>query len=106
MSLDYREIGARIAWKRRQAGLKQYEVCEMIGVNDKYLSNLETGRCAPSLETLVTLCKVLGTTPNHNLLGHEESTGKYDPELSSRIAKLTDKNRRIISGIIDVLNNS
>ena len=48
MVIDYKEIGRRMAARRKELSLKQYQVCEMIDVNYKYLSNLETGRSAPS----------------------------------------------------------
>lgn len=71
MNIDYRAIGNRIALRRKALGLRQYEVCEKIGVNDKYLSNLETARSVPSLEVLLKLCEVLGTSPDYLLLGRE-----------------------------------
>ncbi len=38
MELDYFEIGKRLARRRKDLGLKQTEVCERAGINDKYLS--------------------------------------------------------------------
>ncbi|MFR4022027.1 MAG: helix-turn-helix domain-containing protein [[Eubacterium] siraeum] len=47
MKIDYTALGKRIAKRRKELGLKQYKVCELIDVNYKYLSNIETGRSAP-----------------------------------------------------------
>ena len=33
MSINFKEVGERISKCRRKAGLKQYQVCEMIDVN-------------------------------------------------------------------------
>ena len=41
MELDYSEIGKRIARRRKELGLKQVEVCERAGINDKYLTAIE-----------------------------------------------------------------
>ena len=71
MSIDFKEVGRRISKCRRKAGLKQYQICEMIDVNYKYISNLETGRSAPSLGLIIKLCDVLHTTPDYLLLGIE-----------------------------------
>lgn len=77
MKIDYKGIGTRIALCRRALGLRQYEVCERIGVNDKYLSNLETARSVPSIEVLLNLCEALDTTPDYLLLGRQsEASGK------------------------------
>ena len=35
MELDYFEIGKRLARRRKDLGLKQTEVCERAGINDK-----------------------------------------------------------------------
>ena len=38
MEIDYKEIGRRIAKRRKELGLRQVQVCELAGINDKYLS--------------------------------------------------------------------
>lgn len=105
MVIDYKEIGKRMAARRKELSLKQYQVCEMIDVNYKYLSNLETGRSAPSLEMIMKLCAALKTTPDHLLLG-TESVGDPvpDEQLIRRIAMLSPKNRHIVNCLIDLLN--
>lgn len=80
MNIDYRAIGNRIALRRKALGLRQYEVCEKIGVNDKYLSNLETARSVPSLEVLLKLCEALETSPDYLLLGRESALSENGEE--------------------------
>ena len=41
MKLDYKEIGRRIAHRRKQLGLKQATVEEMADIGEKYLSCIE-----------------------------------------------------------------
>ena len=53
MDLNYSEIGARIARRRRQLGMKQFEVEEKADISYKYLSNIERGISIPSLEVLM-----------------------------------------------------
>jgi len=69
MTLDYSEIGKRIARRRRYLGLKQTEVCEMAGISDKYLSCIERATSIPSVEVLTRLARVLDTTPDAFLAG-------------------------------------
>lgn len=69
MNLDYKQIGKNLARRRKELRLKQYEVCERAGINDKYLSCIETARSIPSLEVFLRLCEALETTPDHILLG-------------------------------------
>ena len=62
MELDYSEIGKRIARRRKELGLKQIEVCERAGINDKYLSCIERATSLPSLEVVMRLALALDTT--------------------------------------------
>lgn len=69
MELDYTEIGRRIARRRKELGLRQAEVCERAGINDKYLSCIERATSIPSLEVVVKLALALETTPDTFLTG-------------------------------------
>ena len=76
MDLDYTEIGRRIARRRKALGLKQIQVCEKAGINDKYLSCIERATSIPSLEVLMKLAIALETTPDEFLIGsvhHEDN---------------------------------
>ena len=69
MELDYSEIGKRIARRRKAMGLRQVQVCERAGINDKYLSSIERAASIPSLEVLMKLAIALETTPDEFLVG-------------------------------------
>lgn len=73
MYTDYKELGKRIAKRRRELGLKQSQVNEMAGLSDKYLSNIERAVSIPSIDVLMKLCAVLKTTPDTLLLGAQNS---------------------------------
>lgn len=93
MEIDYRAIGSRVAQRRRALRLRQYEVCERIGVNDKYLSNIETARSVPSLDTLLRLCEVLETSPDYLLLGRytEPSENGEENRLLEELEKMVQR---------------
>jgi len=76
MQLDYRQIGKRIAQRRKELGLRQVEVCEKAGINDKYLSCIERATSIPSVEVLMRLAIALETTPDEFLVG----TVRYQQE--------------------------
>ncbi len=100
--LDYTEIGKRIAARRKELGLRQYQVCEMIDVNYKYLSNLETGRSAPSLELVMSLCRALDITPDRLLTGTDRPNPSAE-DIVQKAQRLSEQNRRLLSGIIDLM---
>ena len=84
MELDYSEIGKRIARRRKELGLKQTEVCERDGINDKYLSCIERATSIPSLEVVMRLALALDTTPDEFLTG----TGRYDSDQWRDVAEM------------------
>ena len=59
MTIDYTEIGKRIARRRKALGLKQSEVEEKAGLGQKYLSNIERSISIPSIEVIMKLAYVL-----------------------------------------------
>ena len=84
MELDYAQIGKRIAARRKELGLRQVEVCERAGINDKYLSCIERATSIPSLEVLMRLALALDTTPDAFLVG----SARYSTETWRDIAEL------------------
>ena len=90
MNLDYKQIGKNLARRRKELRLKQYEVCERAGINDKYLSCIETARSIPSLEVFLRLCEALETTRDHILLG-----SVYETVLLEKFRSLSPKGQHL-----------
>ncbi len=57
-------LGRRIKEFRKAAGLTQEQLSEIVDIAPQYLSRLETGRRAPSLDTIIELAEALNTTPS------------------------------------------
>ncbi|MBR3751830.1 MAG: helix-turn-helix transcriptional regulator [Ruminiclostridium sp.] len=84
MELDYKQIGKRIAKRRKQLGLSQAKVEEKADLGDKYLSSIERGISIPSTEVVMRLAIALETTPDEFLVGtvrHEDQEWKSVAEL-------------------------
>lgn len=84
MELDYSEIGRRVARRRKELGLRQVQVCERAGINDKYLSCIERASSIPSVEVIMKLALALDTTPDEFLTG----CIRYDSDEWRDIAEL------------------
>lgn len=106
MFVDYKEVGKRIAARRKELGLKQIEVNEMAELSDKYLSNIETARSIPSIDVLMRICTVLKTTPDSLLLGAVNDHERIDvaPLLEEKIAALDSKKQLLACSLIDWLS--
>lgn len=84
MELDYKQIGKRVARRRKQLGLKQAVVEERADIGYKYLSSIERGLSIPSTEVIMRLAIALDTTPDEFLVGttrHREAPWQDVAEL-------------------------
>lgn len=77
MDLDYKEIGQRIARRRKELGLRQAQVSEMADISDPYLSNIERAISIPSTEVIMRLAAALDTTPDEFLVGTSHRAGDW-----------------------------
>ena len=105
MYVDYKEVGKRIAARRKALGLKQRHVNEMAELSDKYLSNIETARSIPSIDVLMRICSVLKTTPDELLIGAvtNRAEADLDPAICQKIAALDQKKKHFLYSFIDWL---
>jgi len=101
MELDYNEIGKRIARRRNQLGLKQFEVEERADIGDKYLSNIECGRTIPSTEVIMKLAAALDTTPDEFLVGSSRWPGEEWKPVADKLRPLDGRQLDLVSSFID-----
>lgn len=59
MAIEYESIGKRIKSFRTERDLSQEELGVLISANSHHVSNIENGRRAPSLESLVLIANAL-----------------------------------------------
>ena len=62
-----KKIGNRVRSARVAIGMSQGQFAPHAGVTRGFLSDIERGERAISVETLVRLCKATGTSPNRML---------------------------------------
>ena len=62
-------IGAKIKQFRKKYGMTQEQLSEKIGIDNKHLSRIETGRCFPTLKIANKLTKIF----NFNICDLTES---------------------------------
>ena len=65
-------LGKRIALYRKEKGMKQDELAEMLGVSPQAVSKWENDQTCPDISLLPQLSKILGVTVDELLSGKEE----------------------------------
>lgn len=96
-----RDMGARIHLRRREMGLTQERLAELMDVSIQMISNLELGKKAIRPENLAKLCNILGVSADYILRG-TRSDLEFS-RLTSKIASLSPEDQSCIELIADRL---
>lgn len=100
--VDYREVGKHIATRRRELGLKQWQVEKNAGLSEKYLSNIERGSSVLSVDVLMKICTALETTPDALLLGAvADEDNDYVQSIINRVQQMSSKQARLALSLMD-----
>lgn len=102
--MDFEEFkkiySENIKSKRIEEGIKQDKLAEKIGLTEKYISDLETGRRAGSLETLLLIANALDVEP-YELLLPPKTNLSYD---TKRTQDLMKRLRSNVGELLDTLD--
>lgn len=58
-----RRFGLNVRRVRKEAGLSQEALADLVGIARSYMSDVEVGRRNPSLAVVERIAKALGVTP-------------------------------------------
>lgn len=59
----YRRLGLNIAYYRKERGISQLRLAELVNISRTHMSRIETADCAVSLDVVFAICDALGVTP-------------------------------------------
>lgn len=85
-------LGIQIQKIRKQKKYTQEHLAELIGIEVPSLSNIETGKYAPSIETLQKLSEVLQVKPWEFYYFNELT----DNEMKQELIKALDSNQKLL----------
>ena len=105
MTLDYTEIGKRIARRRKELGLKQSEVEEKADLGYKYLSNIERSISIPSVEVIMRLAVALDPTPDEFLIGTLSHDNQEWKNISEMLRPMNAKQLSLAKSFLTWLSN-
>ena len=81
--MDQSKIGKFIAEKRKEQGMTQAQLAEILGITDRAVSKWETGKSLPDASIMLELCDLLKITVNDLLSGEVVSMNNYN-EISEK----------------------
>ncbi len=107
MKLNYTDVGKRIQYYRQISGKTQEEVAEKADISNNYLSKLETGKSAGSLEKYCNIAQVLGVTVDMLINNISDSVSANDylflNQLSPLVSSLSIEQRKMLVDYIELL---
>ena len=85
-------IGEFIQQLRKDKGMTQKELAEIIGMSDKTISKWESGNSLPDTSVLVSLCKALDISVNELLSCEKIPPEDYSKKAEENIMTLMKEN--------------
>ena len=99
-----KEIVARVIQNaRRKAKLTQAELAEKVGISEKHLSKIETGKNYPALNNFLKIVEVLGLSFNDFGLTEEIKYSKQKENLYKVINTSSNNQLDLYTDIINAL---
>ena len=102
--LNLYEIGTRISSLRRQKGLTQEQLSELMDVSIQMVSNLERGNKAIKIDNLVRISEILEVSTDYLLSG--KHTKNDVALLSKKISRLSETDFQMIELLVEYCLNS
>lgn len=103
MDLDKKFIAQIIQDSRRKAKLTQAELSEKIGISEKHLSKIETGRYYPALDTFIKILDTLNLTLTDFKLQHICESYPKKEQLQKIIENSSEKQIDTYTDVISAL---
>ena len=100
MTHDLKAIGRRIATVRREMNLSQKDLAAKINISNNHLSNIETGKSAPSFATFLDICTILNADVTY-IIGGDIYPSPDDATIN-RFKRKSPEDKMIIGRIIDI----
>lgn len=103
------QIGRRLREKREQAGYTREKLGELCSLSPRFIANIEFGDSTFSLDSLMTVCRVLSCSSDYLLFGNTVDVGAW-AETVSKLKQLDlnyqESVDKIVQGLIEMINKA
>ena len=101
------DIGQQLKVYMKRLGLTQKDIAERLGVSQPFISAICRGEKYPSTENILSICELLGITPNElfgvSSLGCEFVLSESEQRIISKLRLLDDRDINAVIAMIDAL---
>ena len=96
------QIGQRVREKREQAGYTREKMAELCSLSPRFIANVELGDATFSLESLITVCRVLSCSSDYILFGNNIADEPWS-DIISKLQHLGLKYQQSMSKTIQAI---
>lgn len=100
---DYTSLGERIRKVRKQKNLTQEQLAEACDLSTAHIGHIERGTRALSIESLITISKVLDVSTDYLLLDVSNSAGRNLSGILNAIENVNDDKYNRLYSVIKIL---
>lgn len=103
--LDYKKIGYRVRAARREESLSQEVLAERCSTTSRYLSDIENGKCNPSLDMLVRISAALNVSVDSFLYDSPTPFTGYllKNAIPQKVNQLSKQNLLFLDRMLDLM---
>lgn len=95
-------IGKYISSCRKDKGLTQTQLAEMLNITNRAVSKWETGKSCPDVSIMLELCDILGITVNELLSGERIVMEDYQKKAEENLVELQSKKEKAQKSLLRV----
>ena len=103
------QIGCRLRKKREQAGYTREKLGELCLLSPRFIANIELGDSTFSLDSLMTVCRVLSYSSDYLLFG-DCIDGEMWTDSATRLRQIDLKYKepvdKVIQGLLEVISKA
>lgn len=96
------EFGKRLKYQRAMFNISQEKLAEIIGCSTQYIYQIESGRCKPSIDTLLSISEYFGTSIDYLLKGNDNNSNDI---LDSILKEFTPLQRESLANTIMLIKS-
>ena len=100
------QIGLRLRERRERAGYTREKLGELCSLSPRFIANIELGDSTFSLDSLMTVCRVLSCSSDYLLFGDNVDTEVWS-ETISKLEQLDGKYQepvdKMLQGLIEAI---
>lgn len=100
------QIGRRLREKREQAGYTREKLGELCSLSPRFIANIEFGDSTFSLDSLMTVCRVLSCSSDYLLFGGDADDEVW-ADAASKIQQIDPKYQepvnKVLQGLIETI---